>query len=540
MKKLIPALFVASCCVADFVDTRTIEYGLREETEVLVNSQGLAQHDLSIRGGSYTGTGISLNGLNLKVPYSAHFNSDLPLLCHLLSAPSVQTGLGNASGHLTGTADYTLQAPGSLTQYSAGIGTQERYQATAIGGGENVGGFIDWEKAHDVDHDANGSERFTGGATLRFLKDDWLLDFVAASQSKEFGAQGYYGIAPDTYAEQSTYDRLLFLGATKGEMDGAYVRTSAAYREFDSEYLIPSTLDASDVRSRYGAFAVEGRTLEIQHIALYLRGDLEHERVSEDFEADRSRGSLLAMPEARFERFALKAGLNTVFQTEESAEWLPQAGVDWFATDNATVYATYSETVQQPDFQTLENNPLLQMQKSQNTELGFRQFLSASLDWRVAGFHRRLENASDWINGAATDLGNLHIAGLDSTIRFYPSENLKLEAAYQWVHKDNDRSGGLYETDYPEHMLNLSAYWKFLDEFAIRFAQTLRLQTDNPARSGSDFGADASLGLHYLPRYAKTIRLSLLVDNLWGSDFEAIPGLEPEPTTVTAGLAVQW
>jgi outer membrane receptor protein involved in Fe transport len=538
MKKLIPALFVASCCMADFVDTRTIEYGLKENTEVLVNSQGLAQHDLSVRGSSYTGAGISLNGLNLKVPYSAHFNSDLPLLGNLLSAPSMQTGLANASGQLIGTANYTLQPQERVTQYSAAIGTREHYQATAFGGGENASGFIDWEKALDVDHDANDSERFTGGFTLRLLKEDWQFDFVAASQSKDFGAQGYYGIAQDT--EQSTYDRLLFFGATKGELDGAYVRASAAYREFDSEFLIPSTLYESDVLSRFGAVAVEGRTLEVQNIALNLRGDLEHERVSDDLDAGRTRGSVLVMPEARFERVTLKAGLNSVFQTSESAEWLPQAGVDWFATDNATVYAAYSETVQQPDFQTLESNPLLQMQKSQNTELGFRQFLSASLDWRVAGFYRRLEGASDWIGGAATDLGDLNISGIDSTISFYPSENLALEAYYQWVHKDNDLSGGLYETDYPEQMLSLSAYWKFLDEFAVHFAQTLRLQTDNPARTGRDFGADASLGLHWFPRFANNVRLSFLVDNLWGSDFEAIPGLEPEPTTASAGIAVAW
>ena len=97
------------------------------------------------------------------------------------------------------------------------------------------------------------------------------------------------------------------------------------------------------------------------------------------------------------------------------------AGIDWFATDNSQVYAAYSETVQQPDFQTLESESSLQQQKSQTTALGFRQFLSASLDWHAAAFHRRLENASDWIVGTATDLGTLNVAGAESGISYYPS-----------------------------------------------------------------------------------------------------------------------
>ncbi|MDH3981647.1 MAG: TonB-dependent receptor, partial [Kiritimatiellaceae bacterium] len=249
---------------------------------------------------------------------------------------------------------------------------------------------------------------------------------------------------------------------------------------------------------------------------------------------------VLILPEARFERVAFKAGLNSVFQTSESTEFLPQAGIDWFTTDNSRIYASYSETVQQPDFQTLGNNPQLQMQKSQNTEVGFTQFLSASLDWRVAGFYRRLENASDWIGGNATDLGDLNIPGLDSAIGWYPSENLKLRAFYQWIDKDNTIADGLYETDYPEHLLTFSGHWQFMPEFLIFAAQTLRYQTENAMRTSDDFGAEASLGLHYLPGYAKNVRLSFLVENLWGTNFQAIPGVKARPTTFSTRITVAW
>ncbi len=526
-----------------------------DSPEVLVNPQGLAQQDLSIRGSSYTGSGSSINGHNLKVPYSAHFNSELPVLDKILSSGDVHHGLDNVSGHLIGTAAYHTQPLKVTSEVSAAIGTKEHYQASTFGSSENIGGFIDWEKVRKVDYDANDLERLSAGAFVQFVHNDWLFDILTASQTKEFDAQGYYGVLSTVYAEERTDDGLLFASASKGDLDDAFFRASASYREFDDQYRIPSSAFANDVLSRYGSAVLEGRTLEIQHLVLNLRGDLEHERVSGDISShDRTRGSILIMPEARFEKVVLKAGLNSIFQTSESAEWLPSAGIDWLATDNSSIYASYTETVQKPDYQTLyytdpfrAGNAGLGQQKSQNTELGFHQFLSASLDWRIAGFFRQVENTMDWTQAAAngiwtaTDLGTLNMGGIDIAVNYNASEKLQLRAYYQWLEKESvDVYAGLYELDYPDHLLNLSAYWKFLKEFAVEFAQTTRYQTSNKVRTSSDFGASASLGLHYFPRYANNVRLSFLVDNLWGTNFQAIPGLKPRPTTVATGIAVTW
>ncbi len=496
---------------------------------VLVNAQGWAQQDLSIRGNSYTGSGVSINGLNLKVPYSAHFNSDLPILGIGLSAPTVRQG----------TLAYNTVPQTARRQAGVGIGTKEHYTANLSAFNSGVGGFIDWETARGIDYNTNDLDRYAGGVQLQHFANDWQFDLIGSGQKKEFGVQGYYGQDPSVYAEQKTEDALFFLGATRGDLDDAYFRSSATWRQFNDEI---RGLTPHDVRSRFGAVMLEGRTLEIQNIALNLRGDLENEQVDGTTTGNRTRGSFLILPEARFERFTLKAGLNSVFQTAEAAEFLPQTGVDWFLSDNSTLYAAYFETIQQPDFQTLNSNPSLQPQKSKNSELGIRQFISANLDWRVGTFFRQLEQASDWIGAirTATDLGTLNVAGAESEINFYPSEQLNLGAFYQWVHKDNRRTDGLYELDYPEHLLNFSGQWRFMPEWIIFAAQTLRYQTANDARTSSNFGADASLGLHYFPRFAHSVRLSLLVDNLWGTNFQAIPGLKPPERTIFTEITVAW
>ncbi len=540
-------LIGATSGFAQFVDTRQTFQKLNAEPEVLVNSQGLAQHDLSIRGGSYTASGISLNGLRLKNAWSAHYNAELPLLGNLLADPTLGAGMDHVSGHLVGTVSFNTQPIAQASHYAVGVGTKEHYTATAYSASEHIGGYIDFEKARRIDHGANDLQRFTGGAFVQFMANDWQFDLLSSSQTKEFGAQGYYGAPASVYTEQQLDDQIIFASATKGDLDDSYLRASVLYRDLRDQYWVPNTF-YSEVHAQNMGLVVEGRTMEIQHIALNLRADLEHERVSGDLQEDhRTRGSVLVMPEARFERFTLRAGLNSVFQTSKSADFLPTAGIDWLVSDNGRVYLSYTETEQQPDYQLLyaatpfmTGNAALQQQKSKNSEIGFKHFLSASCDWQIGTFFRTLENANDWVNGIATDLGRLHVSGLDAAIRFYPSENLELKAYYQWIHKDNTLENGGYETDYPEHMLNVSAQWRFLDEFAVQFAQTTRWQADNTERTSDDFGALASLSLHYHPRFAQNVRLSFLVDNLWGSNFQSIPGLEPRPTTLFTGIAVGW
>lgn len=508
---------------------------------VVINHQGLAQQDFSFRGSDYTGTGLSLNGLTLKVPYSAHYNAEHPFPRWMFSNPTLQTGLENGSSHPIGNITFGIVPQTNHLQITSGIGTRESYSATASAAISGMAAFGEWEKARRIDHAANGLERQNGGVALQHFLNDWQLDLMAGHQNKTYGIQGYYGEPPNVYAEAQTEDNLLLFSAFKGELDNAFLRVGIAGRQFDDRYLVPSLATDRSIRSRYATLAVEGRTLEIQHLVLNLRGDLEHERVSGDIDnKHRTRGSIQLLPEARFDRFAFKAGFNSVFESHESTELLPQTGIDFHLTDNNTLFAAYSESVHQPDYQSLADNPMLRQQKISGTELGFRQFISAYLDWRTAAFQRRIKNSSDRIGGTLMDLGHLEVYGLDAAIRFYPSENLNVQLYYQWLHKDNDLHGGLYETDYPEHLLALSGRWRCTEEWSIQLLQQLRQQTGNNARSGTSFGAEASLGLHYEPRFAKNTHLSFLVENLFGSDFQPIPGLKPRPTSFSAGITVNW
>ncbi|HSR88760.1 MAG TPA: hypothetical protein VLL07_07375, partial [Pontiella sp.] len=150
--------------------------GLAQDASILINRQGLAQQDFSIRGSSYTGTGISLNGINLKVPYSAHYHTDLPLYGPLVSDAQMESGMDTVSGGLVGTAAHTTQLLQPEFIHSSGVGTKERYRASAFGSTENISGYLDTEKARRIDYGDNDLERLTGGALLQFVHNDWQMD----------------------------------------------------------------------------------------------------------------------------------------------------------------------------------------------------------------------------------------------------------------------------------------------------------------------------------------------------------------------------
>lgn len=524
----------------DLSDPRSLENALRESPTVLVNRQGWAQADLSIRGASYTASGLSINGLKIKTPYSAHFNADLPLSGTILSQAKTQVGLENVALNLVGTAAYTTRRQDrEKLEAGAAIGTKEHYAGNISVFLSNIGSYMNWEKARKIDYKANDYERTAVGVQFQHVVKEWQIDFISSAQSKQFGAQGYYEIPSTQYAEQKTEDGLLYLGAMKGDIDDTFFRTSAAWRQFDDEYA--TTGQHHDVPSYFGSVMAEGRTMEIQNISLHMRADFEHEQVKGSVgDHERIRGSVLIHPQISLEKISFSLGVNSVFLSSESTEFLPLAGVRWFATDNSIVYLSYSETFQRPDYQTLENNPFLHAQHARKSEFGFKQIVSENFDWRLTSFYRHLKNASDWVGGNVVDLGSINVGGVEAEIGFYPSDDLALKLFYQWVRKDNQRTDGFYELDYPEHLLAFTGDWQFFSQFVLFATQTLRYQTENDRRTSSSFGADASMGFHWIPRFAQKARISLRVDNLWGTTFQSLPGLKPPARTINTGVSIIW
>jgi iron complex outermembrane receptor protein len=541
---------------------------LRTEPGVVLNSQGGSQNDLSIRGSSFSGAGLALGGLTLRNPQTEHFNAELPLPAAMLSRPKVLTGLDNQGGHLTGTAGFDLFPIIAKKQVEAGVGSDHRDWQSALvqqmlTDNLGIGVFAGRESAEGVDYKDNDYDRDYVGGHMQYREDDVQVDTLIAHQQKEFGATGYYGASPANPATEETEDTLVYLSARKGDLKADYLRGGISWHEFRDDYELPTLSYRNQHRSRVSSAFFDGRTLEVNGLALGWRTDVDHEQIDSVGSGplghfNRTRGGVSLLPQWQGDRLKLTAGLRSEFFTDESPYYLPQLGAEYLLSDSLTAFASYTETVRLPSYTELNyNSPAslgntgLQPQTEQQTELGFKGIPSEYIDWKVAAFHRRSGNTIDWMKTnsvarwTAYDVGDLDVYGTEARLGWYPAQNVEMQFAYTWIYKNKEASdfdayASRYALDYPEHLAQASLLWRPVKPVEIGTVQSLRWQTDNEVRTGSDFGADSSFVVRFTPPQADYATLSLLLNNAWNDDFQTFPGQHPPERFAGASLTLTW
>lgn len=559
----IPTITVTAS--AQTAQNAAIHEVLRAEPGVVLNSQGGSQNDLSIRGSSFSGAGLSLGGLTLRNPQTEHFNTELPLPAAMLSRPKVLTGLNNQGGHLVGTVNFDFLPIIEKKQVEAGFGSDHRDGQSLLVQQmltENlgIGIFAGRESASGADYPDNDYDREYIGGHLQFHKDDTQVDLLISRQEKEFGARGYYGVSDTRAANENTEDNLIYLSATRGDLNADYLRGGISRREFYDDYYIPSYPCENHHRSRISSAFFDGRTLEVNGFALGWRTDVDEERIASSGLGyfHRTRGGISILPQWRGDRLKIIAGARGEFFNHESSELLPQLGAEYIISDTLTAFASYTESVRLPSYTELyytnlasSGNATLESQTTRQTEIGFKGIPTESMDWKVSVFHRRSKNTIDWMTAStpirwkATNIGNLDIYGLEAQLGWYPAQNLEMQFAYTWITKDRDASdfgnyASRYALDYPEHLAQLSLLWHPFQPLEIGTVQTLRWQTDNKVRKNGQFGADSSFVVRFTPTQMDYATFSLLLNNAWNDDFQTFPGQCPPERFAGVSLTLNW
>lgn len=541
-----------------------------------VNSQGgvSAQSDLSIRGSSFSGAGLSLNGLALRNPQTEHFASELPVSPALFGEASVMTGLDQArgvDGHLLGTADFQIVSLTGQKRISLGGGEDAwnwqdavlEWIAPELVGGRTFGAavFGSREALDAVDYTDNDVERRGGGALLQAGGRDWRTDLLLAHQDKTFGARGYYGVNPDWYAEESLSDTLALLSARRGDVNGEYVRASAAWRLLRDDYDLFWTLPgvyANRHRSQVLSGAADGcRRLPAGFdLTWRLAGENEHLESNLLGDQERSRGALTLLPGWRTGPLRLTAGARGEVFTDDEPAVLPQAGLEYEIFSGHRLYGSYTESVRQPSFTELNyespgslGNSGLPRQEAQTVDAGLMGRVTRDLDWRAGVFFVRSRHTVDWAKPLptstrweATDLGTVDTRGAEGRFDYTPQGPFGLQMSYAWLGKDSeaDPYSSRYALDYPEHLLRVALCWRITSEFRLITTQTLRRQRENPLRTGNSSGVNGRIEARWTPAAREFVEITLLADNLWNDNYQVFPGQPASPRRVGGGLTLTW
>lgn len=544
-----------------------------------LRAQGVAggQSDMSIRGSSFSGAGIALNGFALPNAQTEHFNAELPIHTGLLSAPVVRTGFEQTlagEGHLIGTVDFAILPVDTLRHLSLGLSekegfhvnalAQQRFVSGASGATAGAGAFAGYMEEHAVDYPDNDVRARRAGGQVQWRDGgggQW--DVLLARQEKQFGARGYYGVTPLWAAAEKTEDTLLFAGWTRSDRDGNRIRATALYREQTDDYTLfwtfPGVFNNSHKLETYGA-SVDGLLLAGEGGSLDWRLTGSEQRIRSNSLGYHSRAQMgiAAVPGMRFGKWQVQAGTRFEIFEEESNAFLPQAALGYQVSDRMAIKLAYSESVRQPSYTELNyespaslGNAGLKNQTASTVELLLTgASVSRRLAWTLGLFQQTTRDTVDWIRATpestrweALNIGSVDTAGVEAGLRWQSDRGLRLAAQYTGLVKseDTDFHASRYALDYPEHRLQFSGYLPVGSRLAVELQQDIRHQEDNPLRQSADTGYDGRLALHALALKSPNVLLTLAIQNLWDDDFEIFPGQATvSPPRVSASLTMDW
>lgn len=564
----------------DIGDTTSLAEAFRQLPGVHLATQGVGgQSDLSIQGSSFSGAGLSLNGLALRNPQTEHFHSELPVLPEVFATATVRTGIEQqalTSTHLAGTVDFGLgpiRSGGRLTlglgEFSAWESTLYAAETMALADGTlGVAGFGSLAAANGDPWRDNDLHQHLGGLHLQYRQADWQFDTLLARSSKTFGAQGYYGAPASLPSEETLRDSLLFVSARRGDLAGEYLRLTAAWRELRDTYLLDASrpfLYENRHHSRLLTAAVDQRLLLDESWSFLWRAEAEREDLDSTYQGTipaaplgehwRARASLFAMPEYRVGDWRFDAGLRATAFTDDSPAWLPAAGIVWTPVADTEISLAYSETVRLPSYTELNyNSPTslgnagLERQHARSLELAAATPLGERARLHAATFVRRETNSVDWLKSTpgaswvATNLDRVEVYGVRLGGEVDLTDRVRIEADGEYLHKHTatDPYSSRYTLDYPETTARLAASWQALSWCELRAEQAVTHRAANPERGTDRTVWPAELAVVLRPVAYPGLTVTLSLDNLWDEADEPVVGVEAPGRRASVSVAYAW
>lgn len=570
----------------------TLATMLRYDPRVDLQARGLpeGQADITIRGGLFENTGLTVGAVTVFDPQTGHYTSLLPLAPHALSEPRVLTGVNNALlgfNAAVATVQYDWQRLRARREIGLGFGSDAlRYQSLALGHvfdtNNGEGGLeITYAGSDGEGSLANGDHDFEQVfARAQHRSGDRQTDLALSYQDNFYAWPGAYtGFAslPETDHTKTTS---LILNQRFGDgvagNDSHYIEWGAYYRELVDDYDFDRTTSESaipgafDHKTRSVAAGLKGRRaigawqwqygLQLTADELLRSTDLTHG----DFDSRRY-ARLSVVPTRRWSigsqtQILWRIGATLDASNRDSNVLLPLTGVSWLrehAAGSDRLSLELSSASQLPGYTALNSaenglfggNATLGRERAQTLSLSLE---SQREQWQanVAVFVRRDDDLVDWtfLRGAPfarqANAVDIDVVGVETLLRRHFSA-VELVAGYSYLSKDADYGTSLvdasfYALNYARHRLTLALWVRPSDRLLLRWDNELREQADNPLRTTDRKAYTTSLALEWSPEFAEGLKASLIADNLTNSNFEEFPGTPTMRRQLSIKLRYAW
>ncbi len=557
--------------------------GLRFDPRVDVQARNLAegQADISIRGGVFENTGFKLGALSIYDPQTGHYFAELPVAPAMLTSPKILTGADNAVAGMqaqVGTIAYGWRAIEQRGEAAVAFGDyhtnrQSLYQGLVFApfaNGLSAAADIDLARSESDgsvpfgDHDF---KRASGRFQLRGANSQ--TDFFAGYQEKFFGWPNLYtpfGFNETEFLRTELYainHRVTSSPETYWQLGAAYRRN---FDDYEFNRAVPGASNPFVHTTHVRSLSLEGRagfeTFALAYSAQAMADNLQSTSLTAGRFNSRDYLKLVAVPEMNFATEAgtltARAGASFDDTNRDSSAVSPVLGLELKLADGSRFYATYSEATQVATYTALNSaagaglfrgNPNLGRETSRNLEIG-AVLKRDAWTFESALFQRWDDDLTDWTftRGVTARTANeVDIATLGAEfVITRRSARYDLNLGYTFLDKDADyRSttvdASFYALNFAKHRLTAAVIARLGHGVEIRVDNEFRIQEENLLRTvGGNEAFVTSAGLYYLPPRVRGLEISLLVDNLWDSDFQEVPSVPAARRQVSSGVAYRW
>jgi hypothetical protein len=558
--------------------------GLRFAPRVDVQARNLAegQADVSIRGGVFENTGFKLGALALFDPQTGHYFAEIPVAPAMLQPPAVLTGAANAQAGFNagvGTVAYgwrPIEQRGEAAVAAGNHATnrQSLYQgvvAPAGGAGLALGADVELSRSESdgsVPYGDHNFQRAAGRVQLRGAQSQ--TDFFAGWQRKFFGWPNLYTPFGVNETEDLRTD-LYVVNHRAWSSPEEYWQLGAYYRRNHDDYefnrAVPGQFNPYQHTTQVRALSLEARQawpdFAVAWSAQAMRDSLRSTALNFGRFNTRTYLKLTAVPEAGFGvsagKLLLRAGVVYDDTNRDASALSPVVSAALIRPDGSRFYAEYSESTQVATYTALNSNPSaglfrgnpnLGRATSRNLEAG-AAFKARGWAVETAVFHRGDDQLVDWtFTRAASSARSANAVDIDTlgleVVAARRSPRCDLVLGYTWLEKSADYGpaavdASFYALNFARHRFTAAMVLRPGAGFEVRLDNEYRVQEKNLLRvSGGHEAFLSALGLHYLPPRVRGLEFSLLVDNLWDSDFQEVPAVPAARRQFSLGAAYRW
>jgi outer membrane cobalamin receptor len=437
------------------------------------------------------------------------------------------------------------------------------------GGGSRVAD-VDLARSESAGSVPFGDHHFERAAgRLQWRDAQCQTDLFAGTQHKFFGWPNLY----TPYGVNETEDlrsQLYLLNHRTGTSADRYWEVGAYYRRNYDDYeynrFIPGQFNPYQHTTQVRALSLEGRqdfnAGIIAFHAQLMTDQLESTALTFGHFNTRRYLKLSAVPEWRWltttGQLQFRAGGSYDDTNRNAAALAPIAAIEFVQAQGDRFYVNYAESSQVPTYTALNSNPVAGLFRG-NANLGreISRNLETGFDFRVLGwslasavFYRRDDQLTDWTftRGVTARTANaVDIAtrgGELVAIRQTPRYRLvlgytRLSKAAHYGAANIDAS--FYALNFAEHRLTAAVMLRLGAGWELRVDNEFRVQAKNLLRVvGGNQAWGSAVGLYYLPPRLRGLEFSALVDNLWDSDFQQVPGVPATRRQYSVGVAYRW